>query len=475
MATIYFTNNADSGDGSLRSAWSSAEDGDIIMPDTSAFQGDEIEILLASSWAFKAFNLTLDGGTKRIILNGQSAVRFGTGSSASIENSFRNVDFKNFSYTGTGSTAVQYPVYISGLGSLTFTNCRFYGNQCATGATSAFIRTTNLSSASIVLNNCIAYNNSASETARFIQSNTGTFEVNGCTLISSVYGNNLTNNSSILSDDSDFENAGFVDASNNDYRLQSGSPYLTGGTLAGTDFLGHARTGSKGAYDGSWFVANEAGTYASGDVACDYAELANGVVLYFIAPSEGQTFVVKRAAYFGGNNLLTSDVASEGNVYVALPYQAYDETAVEFEDVLLARYDCGVANVDAQVVGRTIAPLVTSSALGYALEIQYDGNDYWERLNPTNLSANPAPISMETLLSSANGEYLTSRDKSFRIRAWDGAFHPSDRIPRTYYLANPQATSASFASQYDWSVFASRSESCNVAPSIAGCTFVCIE
>ena len=53
----------------------------------------------------------------------------------------------------------------------------------------------------------------------------------------------------------DFDTVGFVDRSANDYRLAPGSTYLTGGSLTGTDILGHTRTGSIGAYDGSWIVA----------------------------------------------------------------------------------------------------------------------------------------------------------------------------------------------------------------------------
>ena len=62
MSIIYFTNNADKGDGSLCAAIMSAKDGDVIRPDESVFErGSTIEILLASTLTIDK-TLTLDGG-----------------------------------------------------------------------------------------------------------------------------------------------------------------------------------------------------------------------------------------------------------------------------------------------------------------------------------------------------------------------------------------------------------------------------
>ena len=48
MSVIYFTNNADNGDGSLRAAIASAQPGDVIRPDETVFErGSTIEIALA--------------------------------------------------------------------------------------------------------------------------------------------------------------------------------------------------------------------------------------------------------------------------------------------------------------------------------------------------------------------------------------------------------------------------------------------
>ena len=49
MAILYFSNNADSGTGSLRATIASAQPGDVIRPDETVFErGAMIEIALAS-------------------------------------------------------------------------------------------------------------------------------------------------------------------------------------------------------------------------------------------------------------------------------------------------------------------------------------------------------------------------------------------------------------------------------------------
>ena len=48
MATLYFTNNADSGDGSFRAAWASMTNGDVVEPDPEVFAGDVVEILISN-------------------------------------------------------------------------------------------------------------------------------------------------------------------------------------------------------------------------------------------------------------------------------------------------------------------------------------------------------------------------------------------------------------------------------------------
>lgn len=78
MATIYFTNTANSGDGSLVQAFSDASDGDVIAPDPTVFpQGATIAISLASRLDFSKA-LTLDAGATRLKLQRSSANAAGT-------------------------------------------------------------------------------------------------------------------------------------------------------------------------------------------------------------------------------------------------------------------------------------------------------------------------------------------------------------------------------------------------------------
>lgn len=77
MAVIYFTNNADSGAGSLRAAITSAQSGDIIRPDESVFErGETIEITPASSVSIDK-SVTLDASPFRVRLNLQDTDFYG--------------------------------------------------------------------------------------------------------------------------------------------------------------------------------------------------------------------------------------------------------------------------------------------------------------------------------------------------------------------------------------------------------------
>ena len=68
MATVYFTNNADSGDGSLRDALATAASGDVVTYSDSAFaSSDEIVILLSSELAPHSMrDITIDGRGKKL-------------------------------------------------------------------------------------------------------------------------------------------------------------------------------------------------------------------------------------------------------------------------------------------------------------------------------------------------------------------------------------------------------------------------
>ena len=126
MAVIYFTNNADSGDGSLRAAIASAQNGDVIRPDETVFErGSTIEIALASQLNVDK-NLTIDGRQFSITLNGS-----GKTTCVYVEKyvaaRFIRVDFVN----GVGRQELEGMspggLYVRDNSTVTAEQCRFVG------------------------------------------------------------------------------------------------------------------------------------------------------------------------------------------------------------------------------------------------------------------------------------------------------------------------------------------------------------
>ncbi|MBR5244022.1 MAG: fibronectin type III domain-containing protein [Thermoguttaceae bacterium] len=121
MAILYFSNNADSGTGSLRTAIASAQSGDIIRPDETVFErGATIEITLASTLSVGK-NLTIDGGPFRVRLNGGGAIRCAS-VAANVTATFIGVDFVGGYMNGVGG-GINAP----GTTDVTFERCGFYG------------------------------------------------------------------------------------------------------------------------------------------------------------------------------------------------------------------------------------------------------------------------------------------------------------------------------------------------------------
>ena len=359
MATIYFTNNADSGDGSCRAAWASASAGDVITPDPKSFSGDTIEILLASQWAARSIALTLDGGDFRIILNGQGTQRFTAGTSANIEHTFRNVDFKNF--TRTDQTTVA-PAYYSGLGSLTFENCKFYGNVGPTG--SSFIRTASSVAATLTFINCVAYDNGTTGYGRIIYASASTVTLTGCTFYAvAATGSTVTDSGCILiSDPNDLTAAGFVSAQSFDFRLTPDSPNLTGGLTSGTDILGHTRDGALGAYAGSWFVVGANASESITDrVVVDYVELEDTATVNFEAQDAALT--ARRGSTVGAASL---EASAGVTGYFAAP--DLDVSDATLSGVVACYYGANVTSfaaefVDESTVGFTITKTTAAAVL----------------------------------------------------------------------------------------------------------------
>ena len=69
MATIYFTNNANSGAGSLRQAVADAADGDVISPDPTVFAaGESVAIVLTGGLSVNK-SLTISGGATKLTIS----------------------------------------------------------------------------------------------------------------------------------------------------------------------------------------------------------------------------------------------------------------------------------------------------------------------------------------------------------------------------------------------------------------------
>ena len=141
MAVIYFTNNADRGDGSLRWAITQAQPGDVIQPDESVFErGSIIEITLVSTLIIDK-TLTLDGGPYRVRLNAGGAIRCARASGGD------GVKFAAFDFVN-GAPSAGDGGCVSASVPLTLERCGFYGGVGDYGG-GVFARST------LTLNDCV--------------------------------------------------------------------------------------------------------------------------------------------------------------------------------------------------------------------------------------------------------------------------------------------------------------------------------
>lgn len=463
MATIYFTNNADDSSdqetypGSLRYAITSASDGDVIMYNGSA-EGD-VEIALNSALPSKSISIV---GTPahRIILNGQGVNRF-YNVSTSLNITFQYVDFKN------GARSDAAPIYISRIdsgGVWTFESCRFYGG---TGNYAGGIQIANASTVGTVsFNNCVAFDNASTGSYNsgvpcpvflyVATASTATVAINNCTLAkgetrASVggLGGTVTKTNSLVEDDVDFSEVGFVDAASFDFRLTSGSAYLTGGATTGVDYLGHARSGSVGAFDGSWLVvpANLSEGISSNSTV-DYLEVDDGG---YIAFASGVFLTVKKGIYCGTGATFYSGLIG----YLSAPTKPNST----FNGVRFATYGANVSAITATVNARTCSFVITKSGTPVCNCIEYQavGETMWTLSNASSLDSS----------------FTLGTDKAFKLRAFDGvSFVESAVVPRTYYYKGA-ASGGSFATASDWAMDSAKTMTCNSAPTIAGCSFDC--
>lgn len=450
MAVVYFTNNSDDGAGSLRQALKDANEGDTVTYDPNAtWPSADGPITISLLSALPSRSEILDGGERRIVLDGQGSVQI-INESSDVSEKFLNIDFKD------GYKSDSAPIYVSRLASastLTFENCRFYGGR---GSYSGAVQLASANTAgNVVFKNCVAFDNRGNRSGTypaflFVQSvATPTVLLEGSTIESNRAdskpalggtGGTVTKTNSLIDGESDveFSTAGFVDYANYDYRLTATSSYLTGGASTGVDYLGHTRSGSVGAYDGSWFVG---GSVAS-NLTVDYAEGSATI-------SSGVCLAVRKESQLS---------AATGSGYLSAP--SLGSTALD--GVRFATYGGGLTAIAASVVLRNGQVSITSSGLVDCVEFKPLGSSSWALL---------------TGVSSVAGSFQAPSDKGFYVRAFDGVqFVESEYVPRTYYLktvSDDANNTASFATASDWTLDSERNLVCNDAPSIKGGTFIC--
>ena len=175
MAIVYFTNNASAGLGSLAEAIKNASPGDVIRPDESVFErGSTIEIKLASQLTFNK-NLTLDGGSFRVVLDGGSAVGclYITNNAIAEFTSFDFVRGKS----GSGAGA-----YVASKATATFNRCLFAGCDATWGGA-----VNGGAGSSITLNDCAVVGCRGGESGGGVLS-AGALVLNGVTAVGCVSG-----------------------------------------------------------------------------------------------------------------------------------------------------------------------------------------------------------------------------------------------------------------------------------------------
>lgn len=371
MATLYFTNNADSGDGTLRAVMTDAADGDEIRPDPVAFANvGDITISLSSGLPLVSVSI-VGSATQRIILDRQDGGYFFRITTSGKTLSFAFVDFAN----GRRTSSNESPFYISSANAtVSFENCRFYGNV---GAYSGFLRgVTAATGATLTFRNCVAWNNSHTNTSysaavfTYQAGASPAITLSGCTFdtdgeVPFLNPGSYTRIDCLFNGANDwqvdFDAVGFVDRSANDYRLAPGSAYLTGGTLTGADILGHARTGSIGAFDGSWLVVGTASTVAANQTV-DWLDLAASAVLTL--DGQDRILTVARGVYAVGTG---ASVVSSTNGFVVAP-SADALTGATLTNVVCAVSGAGASNLAATTAG--ISWSATDSTVSVVLQKQ---------------------------------------------------------------------------------------------------------
>lgn len=405
MATLYFTNNADSGDGSFRDVLASSADGDVIKPDASAFaEVDEIEIRLSSSLA-TAKDLKISGNGKKIVFNAQGLSRvFGFSSGAEV--TFEDCDFIGGVNTSTcgGLTA---------LGS----GCSLYLKRCmVAGCQSAKpIGAISTASSSYSWETVTLYDSIITGVSSYPVTRCNELVCVGCTFVGNGYnaaGGEFTN--CLMEDEANRPSSfGFVSAPPDsipyedwsvdawkswDLRLSYDSAYLNGAaaTLSDSDYYGDPRKvdGAIGAIEGSYLVIkNGESKELSSETTVDYLEVYSGGGLTL---TENFWLMVDRFAMFSGGS-----VVGQGN-FIIVPHDAFIKVGTTLVNVEIVQSSARILTLDA--TRRAIS--WTAEAPSVPVVLQRQEGDVWKTIANTNVSpfAVTPPLGVGEKIAAFDGE-----------------------------------------------------------------------
>ena len=382
MAIIYFTSNADSGDGTLRAAIADANDGDVITYDPAVFTSGPIVIYPATALITANKNLTYDGGELGIVLDGQGA-NLSAVSLANVTVNIINftikclhrnqaapvylndadgvlnlhrcriVDNENRYFTAVYANAGICNIYDSLLAGNNVTTSGNFGGGCGAGANGAV----NLYRSTVIYNT----QNNLYGAARINRTD-------------SFVGLSPPTISGETPEEIGFINPPAADVislgswtegawENYDFRLAPGSAYLTGAAYnpGDLDLLGHARAGSWGAFDGSWIVATGSAT-VSANQTVDWLDLAASAVLTL--DGQDRILTVARGVYSVATG---AAVVSATNGFVVAP-AATDLANATLTNVVCAVSGAGASNLAATTTG--ISWSATDSTVSVVLQLQ---------------------------------------------------------------------------------------------------------
>lgn len=450
MSTIYFTSNADSGTGTLRDVIASANDGDIITYDPAVFTSGPIVIYPATALITANKNLTIDGGELGIVLDGQQAnIACLSLSSGSNVITLVNFTIKRFNRTQNG------PIYLNSSSSvLNLHRCKIVDNQNNYfGAIYILNGTANLYDSLVTGNN--SKQNFSNYAGGIRLGADGYLNLTRSTVIyntiANVYGG--TERQTItdsfvglsppaISGETPAE-IGFVNPPPADvipfgewtagaweafdFRLKPTSAYLTGAAYQSgdLDLLGHPRTGSWGAYDGSWLVAP---TTVSASSSVDFLEINSSGTLTLSGADVVLT--VSRGTYFSAGGSAVS--ASRG--YIVLP-AGETSSGLTLSNVVCAYSGAGASNFAATTSGMTWDAI--DSAISVVLEREVSGA--WTTIAQT------AGTSYSTALAAGSTVRLFDGVQFLTATVQDGGVAPLAFHPFLYYA---QTISVDSSPQY---------------------------